>query len=254
MLEFQNVSVTFGKVAILKDISFSVPDHQLTILLGRNGAGKTTLANCLLGQQKYSGHILLNERNIREETSGSLAKQVSLLPQLLPCPNITVQELVTFGRSPYLGIQHRLSKMDTDAIDDALAQAGCVSIRDRYLPSLSGGERQKAFLAMTLAQQTDLIVLDEPTTYMDAVAESDFLNLLQTLTSQGKTVILILHNLSLAVKYADQIVILDNGRCRFSGTKEVCLNRHEIEKTFHVLRFDAVCDGERAIFFSADTK
>lgn len=254
MLEFQNVTVSLGKNTILNDISFSVPERKLTVLLGKNGAGKTTLANCLFGQQNYSGNILLNNKDIRKESTDELAKHLSLLPQLLPCPNITVRELVAFGRSPYMGIQHRLTKQDICAVEEAIVLADCVTIRDRYLPSLSGGERQKAFLAMTLAQQTNLIVLDEPTTYMDAVAESDFLNLLQALTRQGKTVILILHNLSLAVKYADQIVILDNGRCGFSGTKDECLNRQEIENTFHVLRFDAVCNGEREIFFSADTK
>ena len=254
MIEFQNVSVAFGDKTVLKDISFTAPKHQLTVILGRNGAGKTTLANCLLRQQKYSGNILLNGCNVQAQTVGSLAKQISLLPQLHPCPNITVRELIAFGRSPYLGIRRHLSEQDITAIEDAMVQTNCTSIQDRYLPTLSGGERQRAFLAMILAQQTDIIVLDEPTTYMDAVAESAFLDLLKSFTTHNKTVILIMHNLAHAVKFADHLVILDASVCRFSGTLEACLENHLIEKTFGVHRLDADYHGEKEIFFCADSK
>ena len=254
MLEFQNITVAKEKHPILNKVSFSVPEHSLTVLIGMNGAGKTTIANCLCRQQDYHGNITLNGKEISQYTPRDLAKKISVLPQLLPNPGITVEELVSYGRNPYLGINRHLNSDDIRIIDNAMQMADCANIRNRILPTLSGGERQKAFLAMNLAQQTDVIVLDEPTSHLDAVAEMEFLTLLKELTNSGKTVLLVMHNLTLAVKFADNIVILDQNACVFSGTKEDCLQQQSIEKTFSVRRFDACQSDNADIFFLAYAK
>lgn len=248
MLTCEKVSVSFGGEAILQDISFSLEPHSFTAVVGKNGSGKSTLAGCIRRQVPYSGAITLDGQDIREFSHRALARRVASLPQLLPCPDVTVEELVGFGRNPYLGLNRRFSEADETAVADALAQTEMANYSHRLLPSLSGGERQRAFLAMVLAQQTEILVLDEPTTYLDIGAEAAFLRLLRSLPQRGKTLLVILHNLSLAVKYADALIVLDGGKCRFAGSKEDCLSQEILETVFDARRIETP-DGE--ILFTA---
>lgn len=247
MLKFKNVTVAAGKKLIIENASFDISQNQLTAIIGLNGAGKTTLIRCVTQEQKYSGEILLNDQDISFLSNRSVAKKVAVLPQRLPCLDISVKELVSFGRNPHLGINKRPGQQDLIIINRALKQTNLESLQARPLSTLSGGEQQRAYLAMVLAQQTDLLMLDEPTSHLDVAAESAFLSQLKTLTYAGKTIAVVMHNLSMAVKYADRIIILDNKKIVFSGSKDDCLACEMIEKHFHVKRVCGINSDE--LFF-----
>lgn len=249
MIKVNNVSVEINKAILLKDITCNILPGRFTAIIGKNGSGKTTLINCICNQQKYSGSVQIYDTEVKALSYLALSKKIAYLPQDLPCPAVTVEELVSFGRTPYIGLRNKLTRKDLDAIEAALIQTDILSFSHRMLNTLSGGERQKAFLAMILAQNTDILILDEPNTYMDAAAEAEFFGLLKKLTKLGKTVIVVLHNLSLAVSCADDITILDRGQCVFSGSTEQCLAQQQIEKVFCVKRFDSFVGNKIEVFF-----
>lgn len=241
MLNCKHIGVTLGGKEILKDISFSLRPNTLTAVLGKNGSGKSTLAACICAQERHTGQVTLDGNALTALSPADRAKRIAFLPQDLPVPNISVRELVAFGRSPYIGLNSRMGEADRAAMKHALSCTGLHAFADRMLPTLSGGERQRAYLAMILAQDADILLLDEPTTFMDIHAETEFLQLLKALSAH-KTLLVILHNLTLAAKFADNILILDNGEASFFGTKEECLQASAMEAAFRVRRIDA--DGE----------
>lgn len=248
MLEFKDISVRFGRKQVLKDVGFSLRPHRLTVLLGPNGSGKTTLLNCVNQQISYIGEILEGEKNLALLSARERAKTVAILPQTMPAPHVTAREMVAFGRNPYLDFTGRLADKDRSAVEAALTDANAAELAERYTDTLSGGELQRVRLAMILAQNTPIALLDEPTAHMDQSHEGDFLELLTDLKKRKKkTFLVILHDLSLAAEYADDLVILEEGRVVFAGTKEDCLSGNLIETTFGVKRYTA----EGRIFFAA---
>lgn len=248
MLEFKKISVQFGSKQALKDVSFSLRPHRLTVLVGRNGSGKSTLLNCANQQIPYTGEILEGEKNLALLSARERAKTVAILPQTMPAPHITAREMVAFGRNPYLDFTGRLTEKDRQAVDAALADAKAADLEGRYADTLSGGELQRVRLAMILAQNTPIALLDEPTAHMDQCHEGEFLELLTDLKrDRKKTFLVILHDLTLAAAYADDLVVLDGGEVIFAGTREDCLDGEIIETTFGVKRYTA----EGKIFFSA---
>lgn len=248
MLEFKEVSVRFDRKPVLRNVSFSLRPHGLTVLLGRNGSGKSTLLNCVNQQIPYAGRILEGERDLSLLSARERARITAILPQTMPVPHILAREMVAFGRNPYLDFTGRLTEKDRQAVAAALADANAEDLADRYADTLSGGELQRVRLAMILAQNTPIALLDEPTAHMDQSHEGAFLELLTDLKKKKeKTFLLVLHDLTLAAEYADDLVVLEEGRLVFAGTKEACMAREIIEKTFGVKRYTA--DGK--VFFSA---
>lgn len=249
MLTCKNVGVTLGGQEILRDVSFSLVPGALTALIGKNGSGKSTLAACLGQRIPYSGQILLENTDLRALSPKERAKSIAFLPQMLPSPALTVREIAEMGRSPYLGLNRRLSPEEQEKVESALHRTGMLPLANRLLPTLSGGEKQRAYLAMILSQDAPLLVLDEPTAYMDMAAEAEFLSLLQSLAQEGRTLLVILHNLSLAARCADQIIALSYKTVAFSGSREECLEKAVIERLFGVRRVDADDNGKKSIFF-----
>lgn len=235
MLKCENIRV--GE--ILDGISFEVRKNSFTAVLGKNGSGKTTLARCIMSERKYSGGITLDGAVLRDIPPRERAKKIAYLPQSLPSPNITVRELVSLGRNPHTTLSGRLSKNDARAIENALESAEMLEFSNRLLPTLSGGEKQRAYLAMTLAQDAEILLLDEPTAYMDMSAAAEFVKLLSRI---DKTLIVIMHDLTLAAKYADDVLVLAVGKQAFFGSKKECLEKEIIEKTFDVRKIEK--DGE----------
>ena len=221
-LEFQNISTAYGKKAVLKDISFTVESGSITALLGRNGAGKTTLLRCLTGQKlPESGAVLLDGQNAARLTPGRRSRMVAFLPQELPAPGVSVWELAALGRAPRLGLSGKLQAGDTDAVNAALEAVGMEQFAHRPVNSLSGGERKKAFLAMILAQDTPLVVLDEPTAHLDAAGRFELLALLEQLRREtGKSFLVVMHELPEALRFAHRVAVLREGTLAFEGTPE----------------------------------
>lgn len=252
MLEIKNLSVRFGKNLVLREVSFALRPHRLTVLVGRNGSGKSTLLNCVNQQIPYTGTITEREKNLALIGPRERAKSMAILPQTVPVPHITARELVSFGRNPYLDFTGRLTDADKEAVEKALRDTDSLELADRYADTLSGGEKQRVLLAMILAQNTPIMLLDEPTAHMDLGYEASFLQLLAKLKKERKkTILVILHDLNLAAEYADDLILLENGKIVFAGCKEECLEREILEKTFGLKRYK-VADGDgQRIFFSA---
>lgn len=248
MLEIKNLSVGFGSRMVLRDVSFVLRPRRLTVLVGRNGAGKSTLFGCVNQQLPYGGTITQGTRDLAAIPPRDRAKSIAILPQSMPVPHITGRELVALGRNPWVDFTGRLREADKQTVDAALRDTDTLDLADRYADTLSGGEKQRMLLAMILAQNTPVALLDEPTAHLDLSYQTAFLELLRKLIRErDKTFLLILHDLNLAAEYADDLIVLDGGRVVFAGTKEDCLEQEILEKTFSLKRYSA----ENRIFFSA---
>ncbi|MBE6588728.1 MAG: ABC transporter ATP-binding protein [Ruminococcaceae bacterium] len=246
MLEFLHTDVIRASHMVLSDITFSLPPKTLTALIGKNGCGKSTLISAVMGDTSYTGSIRLLSEELSSLSARARAQRAAILPQTLAAPHMTVRELVFLGRSPHLSPLSRASKKDTDAVEQALADVGICALRDRYLDELSGGERQKAYLAMIVAQGTPLLILDEPTTYMDLAFSHHFMkSLVAWKEAHEKTLLIAMHDLNLAVRYADRLLLLDAGKQIFYGSVKDCLETNVIERTFALERINA--DGN--VFF-----
>ena len=244
MLEYKDVSLRLGGAQILDGISFSLRPGGLTALVGRNGSGKSTLLSCLDGMP-YRGTVMLGGEDLRTVPPRRRARMAAILHQDMPAPRLTVRELAAFGREPYLDFTGRLREQDREAVGRALRDAQVLGLAERRVDTLSGGERQRAYLAMVLAQETELLLLDEPGAHLDKTWEASFLELLTGL--EGRTVLLALHDLDAAVRYARDILVLEEGKLIFSGTVEECLQKEILEKTFCLRRYTA---EEGRIFFA----
>lgn len=244
MIKIENLSAFYGKKQVIFDLSFELERGKFTAILGRNGSGKSSMLSCLASQKRYSGKILLGEREISDILPRERAKMLSYLPQNLPLTQFTVLETVAFGREPY--ISFKLTDSDNEIIEKSIERCGISHLKDKKLTEISGGERQMAYLAMALAQDADVIMLDEPTTYMDAPNAREFLSTLKSAQSEGKTVVAVMHDLSAAVKYADNIILIDEGRVIFAGSREECIKSGEIERIMGVEKHSL--DDETVVF------
>lgn len=236
MLEFKNVSVSCGRTPILNQISVSFPKGLITVLIGPNGCGKTTLLQCLNGSSRVtSGEILLEGQDFLRLSPKERAKKVSFLPQVRSIiPAIPVRTLVEHGRFPYLGFSRKKTEKDMQIVEHALCFTHTAPYADQSTDTLSGGIRQRVFLAMTLAQDCDYLVLDEPATYLDPDGQKDLLSLLRELKTCGKTIIVTLHDLSQSIRLADRLVVMDQRKIIAQNTPSECLDRHIIQDVFHV--------------------
>jgi iron complex transport system ATP-binding protein len=234
MLEIIGLCAAYGKRQVLFDINTSLGRGKFTAIIGRNGSGKSTLLSCLASSIRYSGKILLDGRAVSEFKKRDLAKKISYLPQNLPSTPFTVRESAAFGREPYTDLSGKLTDEDKKAVADALERCGISHLSEKRMNEISGGERQMAYLSMMLAQNADIMLLDEPTTYMDAPNAREFMRILTEERDQGKSVVAVMHDLTQAVKYADDILLIEEGKAVFFGTKEECLAEKAIERVMCV--------------------
>ena len=241
MLKIENLSVRFGQKRVLDQVSFTLKPRRLTVLVGRNGVGKSTLLGCVNQQLPYTGTIREGDRDLARLAPRQRAKTIAILPQSLPSPHITARELVSLGRNPYLDFTGRLTEEDRQAVEEALRDAAAAELAERYVDTLSGGEKQRIALAMILAQNTPIALLDEPTAHMDLGYEASFLELLRKLAAEReRTFLLILHDL-----------VLDAGKIVFAGGKAECLEQEVLEKTFGLKRYRTSDSARERLFFSA---
>ncbi|NWQ39576.1 ABC transporter ATP-binding protein [Bacillus sp. EB106-08-02-XG196] len=236
-LSTDELSIGYGERLIVKNLSIEIPDKRITTIIGPNGCGKSTLLKAITRIISHqSGNILLDGRDISKVNTKLLAKQMAILPQTPESASgLTVGELVSYGRFPYQKGFGRLTKMDYEVIDWALEVTGTIDFKFRPVDALSGGQRQRVWIAMALAQETEIIFLDEPTTYLDMAHQLEVLELLQKLNhEQERTIVMVLHDLNQAARFADHIIALKDGEIVKAGNCEEVISHKVLKKVFNI--------------------
>jgi len=238
MIRFEDVVVRYPRASrdALAGVAFAADTGRLTAVVGPNGSGKSTLVRILLGRAPLTGgRVLLGDRPIAGESRADVAKRVAVVTQReeLAFP-LAIDEYVALGRFPHLGGWRAARANDREAIARAMARAGVEALaRDgRRLQELSGGEWQRVRLARALAQGGDMLVLDEPTTFLDIAHEMAVFELLHELTADGLTVLLVSHQLNLVARFADEIVLLHEGRIAASGAPDDVMRASVLERVY----------------------
>lgn len=232
-----DLTIGYGERLIVKDLNIKIPDKQITTIIGSNGCGKSTLLKAITRIISHqSGTIILDGENISSENTKLLAKKMAILPQTPESASgLTVGELVSYGRFPYQSGFGRLTKKDMEVIDWALEVTGTQDYKYKPVDSLSGGQRQRVWIAMALAQETEIIFLDEPTTYLDMAHQLEILELLQRLNrEQERTIVMVLHDLNQAARFADYIIALKDGEIVKAGNCEEVINHEVLKEVFQI--------------------
>ena len=220
MLEIQNLTAGYGGTPVLQNLSLQFPAGQVTAVVGPNGCGKSTLLKALAGILPHCGTVTLAGQALDGRNARAMAQKIAWLPQQRQIPEITVSRLVLHGRFPYLNYPRRYRREDYAAAQTAMERMGIADLADRPLQSLSGGQRQKVYLAMVLAQDTPVILLDEPNTFLDIAHQLQLMQEAGKLAREGRTVVLVLHDLALALEQADRLAVLKEGKLLGQGTAE----------------------------------
>lgn len=236
-LSTDDLSIGYGEQLIVKNLSIEIPDKKITTIIGPNGCGKSTLLKAITRIISIqSGVVVLDGENIYKENTKILAKKIAILPQTTESASgLTVGELVSYGRFPYQKGFGRLSKKDYEVIDWALEVTRTKDFKFQPVDALSGGQRQRVWIAMALAQETEIIFLDEPTTYLDMAHQLEVLELLQTLNvEQERTIVMVLHDLNQAARFAHYIIALKDGEIVRAGGYEQVVTHEVLKKVFHI--------------------
>lgn len=235
MLELRNVSAGYPGRTVLEGVSLAVRPGRVLVLLGPNGCGKSTLLRTMPGLlPALGGEVLLDGKPLGDWSPRRAAQKIAYLPQSRAVPNITVRRLVLHGRFPYLSYPRRYRRKDHEAVDRALAAADALDLADRPLPELSGGQRQKVYLAMALAQEAETVLMDEPTAYLDIRHQMEVLALARRLAESGRAVTAVLHDLCLALTTADDVAVLDGGCLLALGGPEEIYQSRILERVMGV--------------------
>jgi iron complex transport system ATP-binding protein len=234
-LQAREVTLAYDERIVVDGVSLEVPAGQVTVIVGANACGKSTLLRGLARLLKpRGGEVLLDGASIHGIPTKDVARTLGLLPQNPIAPEgLTVVDLVGRGRAPHQGRFHRWSSRDQAAVTHALEVTGTIDLADRVVDELSGGQRQRVWIAMALAQETDLLLLDEPTTYLDVAHQVEVLDLLRDLNAaRGTTIVMVLHELNLAGRYADHLVAMRDGRVSASGAPADVITRQGVHEVF----------------------
>lgn len=235
MLKLQNISSGYGKKQILHGICTDIKKGTFTSIIGPNGCGKSTLLKTAIGiLPLMDGRITLEGMDLRTLSPGEIAKKAAYLPQGKSLPEMTVEQLVLHGRFPHLRYPRRYSQRDREIAHSALEQVNLRHLADHPLSALSGGMRQTAYIAMALAQDTDFILMDEPTAYLDIANRFALMDILKALAAEGKGIAAVLHDIPLAMEYSNSILVMDGGIAVASGTPEEIYASGIIDRVFGV--------------------
>ncbi|MFF4530926.1 ABC transporter ATP-binding protein [Streptomyces sp. NPDC001407] len=245
-LTAESVTLAYDQRVIAENLSVAVPDRSFTVIVGPNACGKSTLLRALSRMLKpTSGAVLLDGAAIDSYPAKQVARTLGLLPQSSVAPDgITVADLVARGRYPHQGLLRQWSREDERIVVESMTATGVDGLADRHVDELSGGQRQRVWIAMALAQQTPLLLLDEPTTYLDIQHQIDVLDLCAQLhEEQGRTLVAVLHDLNHAARYATHLIAMRDGRVVAEGEPREVVTAELVEKVFG-LRCQVIDDPE----------
>lgn len=234
-LTAEDLTLGYRDRTVVRSLDLVVPPGRVTAVVGANACGKSTLLRALSRLlAPRAGHVLLDGRDVQRRPAKELARTLGLLPQSPLAPDgIVVADLVARGRHPHQGVFSRWSAQDERAVAEALLATGTHDLADRPVDELSGGQRQRVWIAMALAQQTDVLLLDEPTTFLDVSHQVEVLDLLLDLNhGRGTTIVMVLHDLNLAARYADHLVAVAGGRVHAAGPPGEVLTEDRVRTVF----------------------
>ncbi|WP_223624350.1 ABC transporter ATP-binding protein [Microbacterium sp. EST19A] len=234
-LSAEGVTLAYGDRTIIDGLDLTIAPGKITTIVGANGCGKSTLLRSLARLlSPTSGEIVLDGKSVHARPTKEVARILGLLPQSPVAPEgIAVADLVGRGRHPHQRMLSRWSAHDYEVVADALAATGTTDLADRSVDELSGGQRQRVWIAMALAQETDILLLDEPTTFLDVAHQIEVLDLLTDLSvSRGTTIVMVLHDLNMAARYADELVAMKEGKVHAAGTPQAVVTADLVEEVF----------------------
>ena len=234
MLEIRNLSTGYPGNPVLRDISLTLAGGCVNVIVGPNGCGKSTLLKALAGILPATGSAALDGQQLLTLPPRELAQRIAFLPQNRPVPEISVKNLVLHGRFPYLSYPRRYRQEDQKIAQAAMEKMGVAQLADRSLTSLSGGQRQKVYIAMALAQDTPVVLLDEPNSFLDIAHQLQLMAQAKALAAEGKTVVLVLHDLSMALECADWLAVFSEGKCLLQGSPENAFQSGCLDRAFGV--------------------
>lgn len=235
-LQLDSATIGYDKRVISEQLSVDIPDNSFTVIIGPNACGKSTLLRALSRLIKPStGHVLLDGESIATFKSKEIAKQIGLLPQSSIAPDgITVADLVSRGRFPHQNLLKQWTQEDEQAVAEAMSATGITDLSMRLVDELSGGQRQRVWVAMALAQQTGIMLLDEPTTFLDITYQIELLELFTDLHLEGHTLVAVLHDLNHAARYATHLIAMRDGQLIAQGPPEQVVTAENMRKVFHL--------------------
>lgn len=234
-LSTKNLCLAYNGTPVIRDLNLVIPSKQITALVGANGCGKSTLLRGLARLLKpLTGTVYLDGSSLFKLSTREVAQRIGILPQGPTAPEgLTVQNLVAQGRYPYQNWLQQWSKEDEQIVEQALVITGMKQLANRLLDTLSGGQRQRAWIAMALAQNTEILLLDEPTTFLDLAHQIEVLDLLYELNqSRGRTIVMVLHDLNQACRYADYLVAVKEGRVFAQGSPMQVMTEAMVSEVF----------------------
>lgn len=232
-----DLKVGYGKELIVDGLNLTIPDSKITCIIGPNGCGKSTILKTIARILKPAGGaVLLDGKAIHSQPTKVIAQKVAILAQSPHTPEeMTVKDLVSYGRAPYQKGFGQLTNKDWEMVHWALEETNLLEFADRYVHSLSGGQRQRVWIAMALAQDTDILLLDEPTTYLDLAHQLDVLQVLEKLNKkQNKTIVMVLHDLNHAARFSDYLIALRDGQIVKAGEPSEVMTNEVLREVFDI--------------------
>ncbi|MFJ3957952.1 ABC transporter ATP-binding protein [Arthrobacter sp. NPDC090010] len=233
-LHAEDVTLGYDGPPIITELSTTIPDGSFTVIIGPNACGKSTLLRGLSRLlSPLRGQVVLDGKSIAALPAKDVARRLGLLPQTAVAPDgITVADLVARGRYPHQGLLRQWSAADEAAVQEALEATGTLDLAPRRVDELSGGQRQRVWVSMVLAQQTDLVLLDEPTTFLDVAHQVELMELFAHLNRQGRTIVAVLHDLNHAARYAGHIIAMRDGRIVAAGPPSEVVTSARVEEIY----------------------
>jgi iron complex transport system ATP-binding protein len=245
MVEIRDLRVSYEGEEVLHGINAQFPEGKISVIIGPNGSGKSTTIKAMMRLvESEGGSVEIGGEPVSGLSQTELARKMAYIPQGRNVPDITVNRMVMHGRFPYLSYPRRYRPEDHEMVRKALEWVGLTDLAHKKMSQLSGGQRQKVYLAMALAQDTGVILMDEPTTYLDIKNQFELLDRARLLAEEGKTVIMILHDLESVLRYADHVLLMDSGSVTASGPAAEVLASEALKEAFGIeLSFIKTDDG-----------